>query len=196
MTWAAGADGQKILSPGGETGLDPWEPAGIGDEHQESQLQCPPCTWGAAGRRGAAQRARPLLDKDADGPAPDSQSPSARKPAPPAGLAASLHPGPRSRNLARAGRGVRTRGAPAARGTRVGAGPGSPLGGAAARCAQLRSAGALDTKPSTALPGRGEGLQGADAPKRGRAGAGSPAPHDVSPSPPAGSAGPVPPTPA
>ena len=99
---------------------------------QRNSLASPPCTWGAAGRRRADKGARPLLDKDADGPAADSQSPSGRKPAPSAGLAASLHSGPRSRSLAPAGRGVRTRGAPGAWGTRVCASPWPPLGGAAA----------------------------------------------------------------
>ena len=122
------------VSPGGETrsGL-------LGScrdkamSTQRNSLAALPVPGGAAGRRGADKGARPLLDKDADGPAADSQSPSARKPAPPAGLAASLHSGPRSRSLAPAGRGVRTRGAPGARDTRVCAGPGPPLGGAAAR---------------------------------------------------------------
>lgn len=59
MTWAAVADGQKILSPGSETGLDPWEPAGIGDEHQQSQLQCPPCTWGGGWKTGRGPGSSP-----------------------------------------------------------------------------------------------------------------------------------------
>ena len=44
-----------------------------------------------------------------------------------------------------------------ARGTHGGAGPGLPPGGAATRCALLRSAGASDTEPNTARPDRGRG---------------------------------------
>lgn len=65
-------------------------------------------------------------------------------------------------------RGAHPGSAERARGTRGGAGPGLPPGGAATRCAPLCSAGALDTEPNTARPCRGRG-----ATKRGRLKAGA-----------------------
>lgn len=84
------------------------EAAAIGDEPRASQLPCPPRTWGAAGRWGAAKGARPLLGRDTAGPASRSE-PLGLESGPPCRPAASLHSGPRSRSLALARRGVRTR---------------------------------------------------------------------------------------
>lgn len=111
--------------------------------------------------------ARPLLGRAAKGPAADSESPSARKAAPPAGLAASLHSGPRSRSLAPSRRGLGTRGALGAQGTHVGTGPGMPLGGATTCCAPLHSVGALDTELSTTRQGRGRGAARNERPRVG-----------------------------
>ena len=151
-------------------------------------------------KRGAAKGARPLLGRNADGRAHDSPSPSARKAAPPAGLVASLHPGPRSRSLAPARRGVRTREARGAHGVRTGVQVPGCHRGAPLRAAPCFAPPGPRT-PNRTRPGRieAEGRRGADASKRGRAGARSPAPRDLSPSPPASSAGsasPAPPTPA
>lgn len=111
--------------------------------------------------------ARPLLDKDVDGPAPDSQSPSAPETGPPCRprrLTAPRAPQPQPRP-------GRTRGAhPGSAGrTRYARGciPGPPVGGVAERCAPPRSAGALDTKASTARSGRGRGTARSGRPKAG-----------------------------
>lgn len=97
---ARGSGPVEDFEPRRKLGAGAWEIAGLGDQHQASQLWCPPHTWGAGERRGATKGARPLLGRGANGPAPDPESPSARKAAPSAGLAASPHSGLRSRSLA------------------------------------------------------------------------------------------------
>lgn len=197
MTWAVGAGRRKTLSPGGES-----RSGRLGSRGQKQQAPSEPAPVPSLYLGGRLEDgARPwehalCWTKMWMVRLPTLRAPRPRKPAPPAGLAASLHPEPRSRSLAPAGRGGRTRGAPGARGTRVGASPGRRWGASLSAAPRLAPPGPWTPKP--ARPGRagGEGRRGADAPKRGRAGAGSLAPRDLSPSAPAGSAGPVPPTPA
>lgn len=173
------------------------EASGIGAQQQESQRRRPPRTWGRQGD-GAQPREHAPCCAETRMVGLTTLSPSARKAAPPAGLAASLHSGPRRRSLAPARLGVRTRAAPGAHGVRAevqvpGCHRGAPL--RAAPC----FAPPGPRTPNRTPPGRAEaeGRRGADASKRGRAGGTSSAPCDLSPSPPVGSAGsasPAPPT--
>lgn len=167
-----------------------WEAGGLDDQHQASQHEALPAPGGrredgvqpvAHAPCWAETRKVPLR----------TQSPSAQKATPPAGLVASLHSGLRSRRLTPARRGVRSWEAPGAHGTRTSASPGLPLGGIAARCALFHSAGTLVTERSTARPGNGR-----EAARSARPKAGPGWPHDPSPSPPADSVAPVLPTPA
>lgn len=170
-----------------------WEAGRIEDQHPASQHGALPHLGGRreAGVQPVAHA--PCWAETRKVPL-RSQRRSAQKAAPPAGLAASLHSGLRSRRLAPAGRGVRSRGAPGAQGTRAVQASGCRWG------APLRAAPAFAPRgpwpPNGARPGRppGERRRGADAPKRGLAGAGFPAPHDLSPGPPEDSVAPVPPT--
>lgn len=161
MTWAAGRTGGGLSTEGESSGA--WEAGGRGPAPSEP-ARCPPAPGGRreAGAQPVAHA--PCWAEPRKVPL-RPQSPSAQKAAPPAGLAASLHSALRSRRLAPAGRGVRSRGAPGAKGTRAVQVLGLPLGGTAARCAWLRSAGTLATERSTARPGTGREAARSGRPK-------------------------------
>lgn len=144
-----------------------WAAGGIEDQHQASQRGALPHLEGGRREAGVQPLAHAPCWAETRKVPLRSRSPLAQKAAPPAGLAASLHSGFRSRRLAPAGRGVRSRGAPVAQGTRAGASLGLPLGGTAARCAWLRSAGTLATERSTARPGTGREAARSGRPKAG-----------------------------
>lgn len=165
MTWAAAA-GWPRLGPEGERRprrLGGWRDRGPAPSEP---ARCPPAPGGAAGSWRPASGARPLLGRDKDGPAPVSAplGPESGPPCRPRRLTALRAPQPQTRPC-------RSRGAqPGSRwrtGDSRGASLGLPLGGTAARCAWLRSAGTLATERSTARPGTGREAARSGRPKAG-----------------------------